>query len=77
MRKLNLITAALMLVSFAGAADAAGGNAALRAACQADAEKFCADQKGPARRACLQSHETELQPACSDALKSSGTGKAQ
>jgi hypothetical protein len=67
MRKLNIVAGALLLISFTGAASAAGE---MKAACQADVEKFCKDaQKGKDRRACLQSHESELQPACSDALK--------
>jgi hypothetical protein len=45
---------------------------AIRANCNADIAKFCGDtpkERGAIVK-CLESHESELEPACGDALKS-------
>jgi hypothetical protein len=78
MRLLSTITA-LAAFAAAGAALAqpapgagpgpGGPGSAVRAACAADMQKFCADtQPGPARGQCMQSHQNDLSAECKAAI---------
>lgn len=40
------------------------GMAAMRQACAADMQKFCADKAGPDRRQCMRDHEAEFSDGC-------------
>ena len=53
-----------------GAPPGGGGGpfAAMRAACQADMQKFCPDKQGPERGQCMQSHQSELSDQCKTAM---------
>jgi hypothetical protein len=67
MRIFGSVILVLAIVSLSGMADA---RVKLKKACGTDLEKFCKDvKKGDGRKACLRTHEAELQPACVDALK--------
>ena len=59
-----MMAAALMAASsslvLAQDAPAAGG----RGACREDAAKFCADKKGPDRRACMEANMSKLSAGC-------------
>ncbi len=75
MRIFGGVILVLAVVSLSGFADA---RVKLKKACGADLEKFCKDiEKGHGRKACLRTHEAELQPACRDALKERDAEKAQ
>lgn len=74
MRMLQILAAVAACALLAGAADA---KVKLKVACGADLEKFCKDvKKGEGRKACLRSHEAELQPTCADELKARDAEKA-
>ena len=74
MRTFTIAAAVLGLALLSGAADA---KVKLKVACGADLEKFCKDvKKGEGRKACLRSHEAELQPSCADELKARDAAKA-
>jgi len=75
MRVFGSVVLVLAFVSMSGIADA---RVKLKKACAADLEKFCPDvKKGEGRKACLRSHQQELQPACVDALKERDAEKAE
>jgi hypothetical protein len=44
------------------------------AACRDDAQKLCADKRGPDRRACLQSNMASLSTGCKAALTAMSSG---
>jgi hypothetical protein len=74
MRTFTIAAAVLGLALLSGAADA---KVKLKVACGTDLEKFCKDvKKGEGRKACLRSHEAELQPSCADELKARHAAKA-
>ncbi len=74
MRVFGSVLAVLAVISLSGIADA---KVKLKHACGADLERFCKDvKKGEGRKACLRTHASELQPACSDALKERDAEKA-
>ncbi len=53
-----------------------GGGHGLKRACAADLEKYCAGQdRGRARRECLQSHLDQLSADCKTAVESRGKGR--
>jgi hypothetical protein len=67
MRIFASVILVLAFVSLSGMADA---RVKIKKACAADLEKFCGNvKKGGGRKACLRTHQAELQPACADALK--------
>ena len=52
---------------------ARGGHGGLRRACAADLDKYCAGQdRGRARRDCLQSHADQLSADCKAAVQARG-----
>ena len=71
--KLQMLAATAALMMFAGAAAAQdqgghGGMAAMREACGADMQKFCADKMGPDRRACMEANKDKLSDGCKAAM---------
>jgi hypothetical protein len=42
--------------------------AAVRQACAADMQKYCADKMGPDRRQCMQDHAADLSDGCKSAI---------
>jgi hypothetical protein len=75
MRVFGSVILVLAFVSISGMADA---RVKLKKACAADLERFCKNiKKGQGRKACLRTHEQELQPACAEALKERDAEKAE
>jgi hypothetical protein len=86
MMRSSILGAAIVLIVISGAAlaqekggaaadSAAEARAKARAACAADAEKFCAGVergKGGGMRACFVAHETELSAECKAARTERG-----
>jgi len=86
--KLSILTAAsaaLALTAGAAFAQPAGGPppgggppggnpafAAVRAACQADGDKLCADKTGRERFQCMREKEDQLSAGCKDAMSKLG-----
>ena len=75
----TLAIASLLVISSTGLALAQGaamsGPPAGRgrmAACRDDAQKYCADKRGPDRRACLQSNMANLSDGCKTAMSAAG-----
>jgi hypothetical protein len=67
MRIFGIVVLALAFASMSGIADP---RVKLKKACGPDLERFCKDvKKGEGRKACLRTHQQELQPACVEALK--------
>ncbi len=54
-------------------ADLKSARQSQRGACRDDAQRLCADQKGPMRRTCLQQNEAKLSPVCAAALADRAT----
>ena len=91
MMRSSILGAATLLIALSGAAlaqekdgaasdSAAEARAKVRAACAADAEKFCASVergKGGGMRACFASHETELSAECKAARAERGALRAK
>jgi hypothetical protein len=74
MRVFGIVVLVLAFVSMSGIADA---RVKLKKACAADLEKFCPEvKKGDGRKACLRTHESDLQPSCVEALKERDAEKA-
>jgi len=53
-----------------GAAPAPGGGRIPE--CREDGQKYCADKRGPERRACLNDNKDKLSDACKAALTAAG-----
>ena len=87
----SILAAAIVLIAISGAAlaqekggaptdSAAEARAKVRAACAADAEKFCAGVergKGGGMRACFAAHEAELSADCKAARMERGALRAK
>ena len=54
------------------AAPAGGGGGGRIPECRDDGQKFCADKRGPERRACLTENKDKLSDACKAALTAAG-----
>ena len=71
----KLALASLLVIATADSAFAQmqaappGGNGRF-AACRDDAQKFCADKRGPDRRQCMQDNRDKLSDACKAAMAS-------
>jgi len=91
MMRSSILGAAIVLFALSGAAlaqekdgtdadSAAAARAKVRAACAADAEKFCAGVergKGGGMRACFTAHESELSAECKAARTERGALRAK
>jgi hypothetical protein len=67
-----------LILAFVSLGGMAGARVKIKKACATDLEKFCAGvKKGEGRKACLRTHQAELQPACTDALKERDAEKAR
>lgn len=75
---MRIFGSAVMVLAFISMSGMADARVKLKKACAADLEKFCQDvQKGQGRKACLRTHQQELQPSCVDALKERDAEKAE
>jgi len=76
MKSITLALAASLAFSAAALAQTpaapAGGGGGRIPECRDDAQKFCADKRGPERRACLTENKDKLSDACKAALTAAG-----
>lgn len=66
---LLIVSSASLALAQGQAAPGAGGRGRF-AACREDAQKFCADKRGPDRRQCMQDNRDKLSDACKAAMAS-------
>jgi hypothetical protein len=75
---MRILASVISVLAFVSLSGMAGARVKIKKACATDIERFCGGvKKGEGRKACLRTHQTELQPACADALKQRDAEKAR
>jgi hypothetical protein len=72
-----LLTASVGAALAQNAAPAPNGGGGRMAACRDDAQKLCADKRGPDRRACLEANKDKLSDGCKAAMAARAAGNGQ